>query len=244
MIIGHENQRKLFENLRRKNVLAGSYLFFGESGIGKFAFARELAGSLENNPGTLIDARFISPRESSIGIEDIREIPNFLWQKPVGSDYRTIIVDQAELLTPQAQNALLKISEEPPEKALIILIVVNPATLLPTLVSRLKRIYFSRVPVEKIVQWLIKEKGVDRIAAEKAGRNCFGRPGLAISALAGKESPAEEDYPGRVREKIVELYRDKIKNVEKLKEFLKRLSLMESLNTNKRIQFQAAEWKR
>lgn len=243
MIVGHESQQKLFENLCRQDHLAGSYLFFGERGVGKSAFARELAGSLENNPETLIDARFISSRESSIGIEDVREIPNFLWQKPVSSAYRTIIVDQAESLTPQAQNALLKISEEPPEKALIILIAANPATLLPTLVSRLKKIYFSRVPADKIVRWLIEEKGISPAAAEKASRNCFGRPGLAIDALTGKESPAEEDYPGRAREKIAELYREKIKNVEKLKEFLKRLSLMESLNTNKRIQFQAAEWK-
>jgi len=249
MLIGHEKQKKLFANLLENKRLAGGYIFFGEEGVGKFSFAKEIARSLERGKGTLIDTLVISPAESgSIGIEEARKLQSFLWRKPVAADYRTVIIDRADRLTNQAENALLKISEEPPIYAIIIIIAANPQVLPSTLVSRLKKIYFERISSEEIERWLIGEEGADPVRAKEISRECFGKPALAKELLSRSErvvsENADDDYVQAARVEIMSLYKNKIKNVEKIKEFLKRISLMESFNTNKKLQFQAAQWKK
>lgn len=74
----------------------------------------------------------------SIGIEEIKKIQKKLFLKPVNSQQKAVIIEDAHLLTPEAQNALLKVLEEPPANTLIFLNTENKEMLLPTIHSRCK----------------------------------------------------------------------------------------------------------
>jgi len=78
----------------------------------------------------------ITPQKQSISIEEVRNLKKHIFQKPVESPYKTIIFHQAHKLTIEAQNALLKILEEPPREAIIILESENKENILPTIRSR------------------------------------------------------------------------------------------------------------
>ncbi|MEK7196012.1 MAG: hypothetical protein AAB659_02135, partial [Patescibacteria group bacterium] len=142
MLLGHDKLEKTFTRLAKKGNLFHGYIFFGEKSVGKAAFARNLANLLEfgefreseeSNKRVLTEAFVISSlaESESIGIDEIRDLKHFLYSKPVNSVYRMAIIDGADQLTNQAQNAILKISEEPPETGLIIMVLENPDSLLP-----------------------------------------------------------------------------------------------------------------
>lgn len=251
MIIGHSLQQKVFNKLIKENRLAGSFIFFGEPQVGKFTFAKFLAETFEPQSKTLSETLIVRPDEKeTIGIEKMRELKKFLTQKPVNASRRTILIDDAWCLTPAAQNAILKITEEPPSYGLIILILPNFDVLAPTLVSRCRLVYFSRVARPEIIKWLVKKHKLSQNKAEKITLQSFGRPGLAESLIKEEklakigELASLDDYRRFVKGLIIELYQDKTKNSRQLAELLKRLRLMESLNTNKKLQLQTALWTR
>lgn len=78
----------------------------------------------------------VKQNTQSIGIEDIKQMQKKVFLKPIKSEQKAIIIDEAELLTIEAQNALLKILEEPPAHTFIILSTTTKETLLPTILSR------------------------------------------------------------------------------------------------------------
>ncbi|MDP3953469.1 MAG: hypothetical protein Q8P99_01450 [bacterium] len=188
MLIGHKDKEKIFKELFRKDSLSHGYLFFGEEQIGKKTFALALANFIEkgefNEPlEVLSESRLVAPVEGSIGIDEMRDAKRFLFQKPALSSKRILIVDDSHKLTTDAQSAILKLTEEPPPSGLVILISPTLDSLLPTLGSRLQRVYFPRVSTKEI-EGLLKEKTdlgmgeVSRIAGL-----ALGRPGRAISLL-------------------------------------------------------------
>ena len=194
MIIGHKKNIEDLETLADRGALSHGYLFYGPAMVGKKMIARKLADYLENGEmkieGTgprlreddkiLSDATIIEAGESnSIGIDAVREAQNFLWQKPNKSSRRTFIIDDAELLTTEAQNALLKITEEPPQSSLLILVSSDPEGLLPTILSRLEKIYFGVVPEAEIVAWLKETEKMPQAKAIALAKRVFGKPGLA-----------------------------------------------------------------
>jgi DNA polymerase-3 subunit delta' len=248
MIIGHERQQILFEKLIKEKKLSGSYIFFGESQTGKFSFAESIAKRLEPQSETLTELLIIKPDENgSIGIDVIRKLKRFLSEKPVNAELRSVIIDNAESLTSQAENALLKITEEPPEKSLIIMIVRNPDVLLSTLVSRFRKIYFGRIKTVEIAAWLEKERGFDKKEALAAAADCFGRPGLGLDilekpALKSDELETIADYRSFIKTEIMKLYKDKIKNAERIRSLVHRLYFIEQFNTNKKLQLQTTLW--
>lgn len=140
-----------FRGLINKKRLSHAYLFFGNPGIvedNKFIFARSLAnflekGKFEVSEELLIELLTIEKDENeTVGIDAVKAIKRFLYQKPVNSKYRTVIIKDSEKLTIEAQNAVLKIVEEPPKEALIIFIANSEENLYSTLASRLQKIYF------------------------------------------------------------------------------------------------------
>jgi DNA polymerase-3 subunit delta' len=198
-LLGHKKEIEFLEKLAIENRLAHGYIFFGADGVGKRGVAMHLADFLEhrddgpstgsgnNNPSTssgnkkiLQDANVVAPDEmGSIGIDAVREARMWLWQKPALSSRRTLIIDGAEDLTGEGQNALLKISEDIPGAGLIILITRDPELLQPTLASRFQDVFFTVVPVDEIISWLQNAHGVVKEKAERAGARSLGRPGLA-----------------------------------------------------------------
>ncbi len=195
-IIGHERTIADFKDLVQRDALGHGYLFFGSSMVGKKTIAVGLGSFLEKGtfePPTggevlqdtkIIDVDFmrtINPdTKDSIGIDAVREIKNFLWQKPNSSVRRTLIIDNAELLTTEAQNALLKITEEPPVSSLLILVTSDIESILPTIVSRLPKIYFGAVSESAIAAW----------SNAKVAERALGKPGLAWR-LANDEAFAQ-----------------------------------------------------
>lgn len=81
--------------------------------------------------------------KESLSIEQIREIPEFMQKTPFLGGWRIVIVDDADTMTRQAQNGLLKILEEPPQNAILILITHRPGQMLPTIRSRCRLFEFS-----------------------------------------------------------------------------------------------------
>lgn len=197
MILGHKKIAADFKKLMSSGVLGNAYLFYGPAMIGKRTFATALARFLEKHDFEppvagevlqdckIIDLAFakqLDPEKKgdSIGIDAAREIKHFLWQKPNVSSRRTLILDEVEFLTAEAQNALLKITEEPPASSLIILVSSDPDGLLPTILSRIEKIYFGLIAERKIAEWLMREKKFTVTDAKIFAKRSFGKPGLAI----------------------------------------------------------------
>jgi hypothetical protein len=254
MLIGREPETRIISRLREKDLLSGSFLFFGDGQVGKFSFADELTASLENNPPVCGERLIVRPGESKIGIGEIREAKDFLRRRPVMSAFRSVIIDSADKMTPEAQNAALKIVEEPPARALVIFIAPNTDSLLPTLVSRLRRIYFPRVGESEIASWL-GEKGCDKKESERLAKLSFGRPGLALELMEGgkkmtklpeipKKFESAEEYDGFMKLCLGLLYNEKNKDYALLKKVLRRMELSSKFNVNKKLQLQSIPWTR
>ena len=197
MILGREKITTDFKKLAGSGALGHAYLFYGPAMAGKRTFATAFARFLEKGvfeppeegeilqESKLIDlasAKRLEPdkKGDSIGIDSALEIKSFLWQKPNMSPRRTLILDEVEFLTTEAQNSLLKITEEPPASSLIIFISSDPESLLATIMSRIEKVYFGLVPEQKIAEWLAKERKLPAADAKKFAKQSFGKPGLAI----------------------------------------------------------------
>jgi hypothetical protein len=206
MLVGHNKILSDLQKLAQSGGLGQSYLFYGPSMLGKrtaaLAFARFLEkGALEApaegevlQDAKVIDLRFMQALEGntreSIGIEAAHEAKNFLWQRPALSPRRTLIIDDAEQLTTEAQNALLKLTEEPPVSSLLIFISSDPDSILPTILSRVQQVYFGPVATAEIADWLKTEHGVEKAKAAEAAKRSFGKPGLAWRLLWDSELKA------------------------------------------------------
>ena len=279
-LIGHNNFIKLFKKLVEEERLFHSYIFFGEREIGKYNFAISLASFIEKGkfekqelvenayPKQILEETFIlRPKDGLLVIDDIRSAKHFLAQKPIRTNKRILIVDNAELLTPEAQNALLKIAEEPRGTSLMILIAENLDVFLPTLASRFQKIHFPRLKTEIIADMLEKEYSIKKDKASAIAKISLGRPGRAVnlaidektieghkkvmSLLAGKlakrqiidelvENP--ENINSFFTEIIAELAKDTVKNYDNLRLITERMTVMSQFNTNRRLQLTSALW--
>lgn len=194
-LIGHEKIRADFEELLKKDALASGYIFFGPEGVGKKQFALSLArfieqGSWDKEEGMpiLSDFEIIEKDEKgSIGIDKARDIKNFLWQSPLISEKKTLVIDNADFLTDEAQNALLKITEEPSVHSLIILITSDPEGLRIPLRSRLKKVYFGPISKKSVEHILIENFGIETKKASSIAEVSHGSPGIAVRVATDKE---------------------------------------------------------
>ena len=116
----------------------------------------------------------------SIGIDPVRDLIRMMSLMRMSAGPRIAIVRDAHRLTMEAQSALLKLLEEPPGDALIVLVTENPASLLATVRSRCQAFRFGAVPAE-IVTTILVERGLDRATAERAATLSFGSVGKALA---------------------------------------------------------------
>jgi DNA polymerase-3 subunit delta' len=167
-----------------QNRVAHSYLFLGPEGVGKFQFALKFAQALvcarEKFPPCqeCRECRQIQSRthpdlhilevlegEKQIKIDEVREFQKQLSFKPFQARRKVGIIKEAESLTIQAMNSLLKLLEEPLPDTVLILTCGNRSRLLATVVSRCQILRFPPVKKELLVEILLKEQ---RIPLEKA----------------------------------------------------------------------------
>ncbi|MFH1162193.1 MAG: hypothetical protein V1696_02875 [Candidatus Jorgensenbacteria bacterium] len=209
-LVGYEDKISAFQKLARDGRLSHAYLFFGEAQTGKHAFARLFAHFLEQgtfavSETPLIDVQWCAPADGVIGIDAVRELRIFLSQTPLRSPRRLAVVDDAHLLTTDAQSAMLKIVEEPPPHSLIILIAHDPQVLFPPLLSRLTKVYFPPLSGAALREALTREFRVPPARAREVARRSFGRLGRALSLLEGKGSD-EETLAAELEGRILSLW--------------------------------------
>ncbi len=172
-IIGNEKNKELLKSIVATNNVSHSYMFIGQTGIGKMLFAKEFAKAIlcisendapcntckscikfenSNNP----DIEIIDTEET-IKNEQVREIKKKSLEKPIESKRKVYIINNSENMTREAQNSLLKTLEEPPEYITIILITKNENLLLNTIKSRCTKIKFNKLTNEELSK-ILKEK--------------------------------------------------------------------------------------
>ncbi len=199
MILGNQSVR---EGLAASEP-ASSYLFLGDSGLGKTLTARWLAQFLNcsadqrpcltcasckkiahgNHPDVTVQERVAG--KTGIGVGEVREQIAATAYRPYEGRVRVWIIAEAELLTEEAQNALLKTLEEPPGSMVMILVSSSEAALLPTVSSRCRSVRFTAVPTEDVVQELTR-RGAEPATAAQLAQLSRGRPGVALAWLENK----------------------------------------------------------
>lgn len=168
-IIGNNQIKQTLANSIHNDTLSHSYLFIGIQGIGKKMLAMEFAKKIlctEREQGNTCksciefesnnhpDFMCIEPDGNTIKIEQIRFLQKKIQEKPIISNKKVYIINDAETMTSEAQNCLLKTLEEPPKFATIILIGSNENAFLPTIKSRCMILRFQSIANEEIKQYM------------------------------------------------------------------------------------------
>ena len=109
-----------------------------------------------------------APKTKSIGVDAVRALKSDIYIKPNDLDYKLYIIGHTERMTVQAQNALLKLLEEPPEGAVFFLLCENRAALLPTVLSRVQRLTMEKFTDAALYELLLAH---DRDAKQLAARD-------------------------------------------------------------------------
>lgn len=147
-VIGQTLPKKLLATAISSGKLSHAYIFHGTDGIGKTTLALEFAKAIvcEKHTGCGVCAackQFFSTSdfcvlegESSISVKQIRELTTGIYMNPFQFSKKIYLIKDAEKMTPGAQNALLKVFEEPPRYAVILLVTNALPALLPTILSR------------------------------------------------------------------------------------------------------------
>lgn len=211
-IRGHERVRGFLRAAVVHERLPHALLFAGPAGVGKRSLALALAAWLQCErggdegcgecgacrqlqAGTHPDLQLVQllPGKKEIGIDRIREVKRFMQLQPVRGKAKVAVIDEAHMLTVAAQNALLKVLEEPPARSFLLLISSSPDALLATVRSRCQRLQFAPLPIDTVVEILTMSSNMDADSARQLAVLSDGSPGraqLLATCLAG-ESAAE-----------------------------------------------------
>ena len=161
-IVGNKKIKKLLTNAIKNDKISHSYLFVGTEGIGKKLIAIELSKKILNsNETNNPDFTLIEPDGNTIKINQIREMQTKVQEKPIVSKKKIYIIDNANKMTVEAQNCLLKTLEEPPEFVTIILIGTNENDFLSTIKSRCMILHFEQISDEEMKDFLKTQYQLD-----------------------------------------------------------------------------------
>ena len=157
----HNSNRKYFEGLVKNSMLAHAYLFSGPEGAGKKDFAYDLFRIInDRDPEGDPDFKLITPRveddETKIYIEDIRDLKTFLSFKAYTGPYKFVVINDADRLTSEASNSILKSLEEPTPFSVLVLVSSKPKLLLPTILSRCETVRFLAAGVQELDKETLK----------------------------------------------------------------------------------------
>ena len=180
-IIGHEPQKEFLRNSVRKNRISHAYLFSGPEGVGKklvaIGFAKlincsedgaknldcECTSCVKTEKGLNPDVSvFGYPGEKTIKVDHVRQdIERLIHLAPYENPYKVFIIDGAQRMNFNAQNAFLKTLEEPPPNSVIILITTLADLLMPTIRSRCQSVVFQPLETAQVREFMENEKPGD-----------------------------------------------------------------------------------
>ena len=205
-IVGQEQIKEHLQNALMGKKVSHAYIINGEKSSGKEFIANVFAMSLQcekegaepcqecrsckqalsaNQPDII---KVLHEKPGTISVDDIRtQINHDVAIKPYSSPYKVYIVNEAEKMTPQAQNALLKTLEEPPEYAVILLLTANVNSLLPTILSRCVVLNMKPVSDELVKKYLMEQLKVPDYKAEVCVAFARGNVGKAKSLASSED---------------------------------------------------------
>jgi len=197
-VLGHEQTIAHMKHAIELNKVSHAYIINGEKGSGKKMLAGIFAQTLQcqkkgtepcmecqscrqavslNQPDII---RVSHEKPNTISVEDIRsQLNGDIQIKPYSSPYKIYIVDEAEKLSVQAQNALLKTIEEPPAYAVILLLTTNTGMLLPTILSRCVTLDLKPVSSQLIKNYLMEQLEIPEYRADICTAFAQGNVGKA-----------------------------------------------------------------
>ena len=205
-ILGNEMVKDHFKRAIENHKISHAYILTGEAGMGRKSIANAFAMTLlcekggsepcmtchsckqvmSGNHPDLIYVKHEKP--GSIGVDDVREqINDTIMIRPYSSYYKIYIVDEAEKMTVQAQNALLKTIEEPPSYAVIILITTNQEAFLPTILSRCVQMKLKPLKDFTIKSYLTQNLHIPEKDADICAAFARGNLGKAIHLASSDE---------------------------------------------------------
>lgn len=214
-IVGQYNIVRSLKNAIANDRIGHAYLFCGPDGVGKSIAASVFAAALNcrnrgtdpcgNCPscirakdGNHPDIIHVKVKGSSISIDDIRKLQSDIQKKPYEKGVKVFIIHEAEKMTEQAQNALLKTLEEPPGSSVIVMLAQNQYVLLNTIISRCQILKFSRAPEKNIEEYLKRKMGVDETEARQIAAFSEGIVGKAVEIL-------NDDVIKKDRDEIIDI---------------------------------------
>ena len=216
-VVGHKDILKYISSAVENNRVSHAYILNGERGSGKKMLANLFAMTLlcetgDNEPcgkchsckqaesGNHPDIiRVTHEKPNSISVDDIRtQVNNTVDIKPYQGPYKVYIIPQADMMTPQAQNAILKTIEEPPSYAVFLLLTENAETLLPTINSRCVMLKLRNIKDTLIKKYLTENLEIPDYKADMCTAFAQGNMGRAIML-------ANSDHFNEIREEAVQL---------------------------------------
>jgi len=212
---GHPSSQQTFLDALTSGRMPHAWLLAGPIGIGKATFAHLAARAilsgeptLKHDPSVPAHHRIAEGNEtaltilrrslnektgklrSNISVEEVRALKRGLTFAATESSWRVIIVDPAEDMNPSAANALLKVLEEPPERVVFFLISHTPRRLMPTILSRCRRLDFS--PLDERDLATAYEDAAGEPAPEAIIAAARGSVGAALSLTADGGTALQE----------------------------------------------------
>lgn len=185
-LLGNADIKNALSRMLETKAIANSLLFAGSDGIGKGLFALALAEALlgrSNHP----DLHILQP-EGKIGLHSIQALRRFseeVYMAPFHGLWKVFIIHDAERMLPASGNALLKTFEEPAPDTLIILLSSQPTALLPTILSRCRKLYFRPIETDKIAHQLQEKHQIGGDEAKRIAYLAQGSIGKALRLLHG-----------------------------------------------------------
>lgn len=157
-VVCQDNIKKVLTNQLETGEVKQAYLFCGSAGTGKTTSARIFANEVNGGKGKPIEI----DGASNNGVDNIRNIIDDCRMKSLDSKYKVYIIDEVHMLSIGAFNALLKVLEEPPKGVIFILCTTDPHKIPATILSRVQRFQFKRIPQNEVVkrlQYVLQQEG-------------------------------------------------------------------------------------
>lgn len=146
-VVEQEAVKMILEDQIATGTFQHSYLFCGPAGCGKTTAARIFASEINGGKGNPIEV----DAASNNGVDNVRDIIDNARRKSMDSEYKVYIIDECHMLSTGAWNAMLKLLEEPPKTTVFIMCTTDPQKIPATILSRVQRYNFSKIPLQSII---------------------------------------------------------------------------------------------